>query len=280
LTGADDMLGGPDPGELLARATALAEQVPADPAALPAEARGRAAVLLREAIACLDAVLRCVPAGADRVPDGAFRSAAGRAIRDRRPGAFDVAMLQAQRNALARLLGQAEAVASAETVRLSATMADLARPLLETLAQAPEVFLATVRPRSGDAARAFVPEVAAAAAQAYDTLWRDLKPPRPEAAQTELRIIAAPAGLLASDNAFSAGFPHRVSGDRRTAPATPCLAALAVRSPRRAGRSCARRAGMARRPLDLVSAAAPRHYRSTPAQGDCPAMIKLLELLE
>jgi len=209
MSGADEMPeeASQDPGELLARATALAEQVPADPAALPAEARGRAALLLREAIACLDAVLRCVPAGADRVPDAAFRTVAGRAIRDRRPGAFDVAMLQAQRNALARLLGQAEAVASAETLRLSATMADLARPLLETLAQAPEVFLAAVRPRPGDVARAFVPEVAEAAAQAYDALWRDLEPPRPEAGQTELRIVAAPAGLLASDNAFSAAFP-------------------------------------------------------------------------
>ena len=209
MSGADKIPEGasPDAGELLARATTLAEQVPPDPAALPAEARARAAVLLRDAIACLDAVLRDVPAGADRVPDAVFRTAAGRAMRDRRPGAFDVTMLQAQRDALARLLARAEAVASAETLRLSATMADLARPLLETLAQAPEVFLATVRPRPGDAVRAFVPEVAEAAAQAYDALWRDLQPPRPEAGQTELRIIAAPAGLLASDNAFSAGFP-------------------------------------------------------------------------
>jgi hypothetical protein len=202
-----------DPGQALGVADALSRQVPGTPPADPSFRRA-ARSDLAEAMAALARVRAAIPAGADRVPNDAFCSIEGEAIRDAEPGRFRRERLDAVYEAWRGMLGEYDgaarlddAVHTANALARAATMAELARPLLQTIERDPTGFLAAVRPQPDDAARAFVPEAAEAAARAYDMLWRNLKPPRPEPGQTELHIVAAPAGLLSSENVLSAAFP-------------------------------------------------------------------------
>lgn len=83
-----------------------------------------------------------------------------------------------------------------------------ARPLLQALVHETDGrVLQMLRPRETDADRAFVPSAAAAARPAYDAIWQ--QPPRPARAAPGARIQchAAPAGMLADDNALSRPFP-------------------------------------------------------------------------
>jgi len=80
--------------------------VPADLARLPGDARADEAARLERAIACLDEVLRFLPAVATRVPAEAFWTDAGRKHHAARPGAFDRDMLMIERRAWAALQGR------------------------------------------------------------------------------------------------------------------------------------------------------------------------------
>jgi hypothetical protein len=72
-----------DPGEWLVIADAHAARTPAN------------AYDLGVAAAAIDEILKFAPAGADRVPDEAFTTEQGRAIRDAEPGRFGRARLEA-----------------------------------------------------------------------------------------------------------------------------------------------------------------------------------------
>jgi hypothetical protein len=98
---------------------------------------------------------------------------------------------------------QAESLAAIEILRGQLL------PLLTALTQDTEGHLtAQLRPRPGDAERVFVPEVAKAAAEAYEKLWTTT-PPRITRASSGSRITChlAPAGMLAEPNLLSREFP-------------------------------------------------------------------------
>lgn len=204
-----------DPGEAIARADALSRDVPAEP---PADSRARAAARakLTGALTAIERVLATIPAGADRVPAEAFHSAEGIAVFRAEPGRFRRERLEAVRDTWRAILaeyGSGEetpvemAARSGRALALAGTVAELARPLLQRLTSDPAGFLDAVRPRPDDAARAFMPEAAEAASAAYEAIWRAQRAPRPEPGQTDLHVVAAPAGLLDADNPLSAVFP-------------------------------------------------------------------------
>jgi hypothetical protein len=83
------------------------------------------------------------------------------------------------------------------------------RPLLEMLGRDHDGTIAAgLRPREGDYALAFVPEIAGAARTAYETLWA-ADPARVASIQpgSRLEVYAAPAGMLSFDNELSSHFP-------------------------------------------------------------------------
>jgi hypothetical protein len=71
-----------------------------------------------------------------------------------------------------------------------------------------------LKPRAGDAAKAFVPPHDDRARVAYDALWAAPPPPTPAAPGSRLVLHLAPAGMLHGDNELSRPFP---SGYRRIA---------------------------------------------------------------
>jgi len=73
-------------------ATDLAQTVPAGQGGTHPAAQER----LRQAIAYLEEAMRFAPVGADALPASAFWSKAGRAVWEREPERFDVAMLDAE----------------------------------------------------------------------------------------------------------------------------------------------------------------------------------------
>lgn len=83
------------PGEFVAHADRLASSTPADPRQVPKEAHATARRRLELAAACLEQALRFAPTDADAVPATAFRTDTDRAIRDREPGRFSRARLEA-----------------------------------------------------------------------------------------------------------------------------------------------------------------------------------------
>ncbi|WP_203861653.1 hypothetical protein [Plantactinospora mayteni] len=83
---------------------------PADLTGLSEDERVRVRVDRRAAAAALDEVLKFVPEGADQVPESAFWSDRGRAVRERDPDRFSRLRLAASRAAYRRLLAEAEQV--------------------------------------------------------------------------------------------------------------------------------------------------------------------------
>jgi hypothetical protein len=82
------------------------------------------------------------------------------------------------------------------------------RPLLQALAKDVDGTLsASLKPRPGDAALAFISETAAFAEQTYATIWAQSPRVDPFPVIGELRIHLAPAGMLVDDNALSHPFP-------------------------------------------------------------------------
>lgn len=105
---------------------------------------------------------------------------------------------------------KAAALAAIDVLRAQLT------PLLTALGQDADGSLtATLRPRPGDYERAFQPPVAAAAREAYETLWST--PPRIArvAPGSRLECHIAPAGMLRDANPLSRHFP---GGYRAIAP--------------------------------------------------------------
>lgn len=214
-----------DAGELLAVSDVLAGQVTAQPGD-PAGERHAQRILLQEAIDALT-LLRAMFTD-EGLPDDAFHSAIGRAMRAAEPGAFDVGRLDARLAAYAHLQAslrddaatalpasrgsQAQAIAmgAIELLRQQLT------PLLHALGRDRDGSLtAQLRPRPEDYARAFLPQYAEAARTAFEAIWAE--PPRisPALPGSELKLNIAPAGMLADDNALSWNFP---GGYRSVAP--------------------------------------------------------------
>lgn len=81
-------------------------------------------------------------------------------------------------------------------------------PLLQSLGsdQSGQV-IAALRPRDEDYGRAFMPEVAQSARQAYEALWKTPPPAAGGAPGARLKMHVAPAGMLAYENELSQGFP-------------------------------------------------------------------------
>lgn len=83
-----------DAGQYLAAADAAARQVRIDPPPR-ADERQRALVLIGRAIACLEEVVKWIPAGDDRVPAAALFTDEGRQVHADEPGRFRRARLDA-----------------------------------------------------------------------------------------------------------------------------------------------------------------------------------------
>jgi hypothetical protein len=102
--------GGPDPSRLLdpgvwlSYADDRARRVPADRAGLGDQERRARRFALASALAAVEETLKFIPPGADEVPLSAFTSPEGRAVRDREPGRFTRARLEAVRDSYARSL--------------------------------------------------------------------------------------------------------------------------------------------------------------------------------
>jgi hypothetical protein len=88
-----------DPGEWLRVAAACAGHVPAG---APRDDDARYA--LATAVAAIEEVIKFVPAGADEVPETAFRTQMGREVWEREPGRFRAVRLEAVRSAYAQFL--------------------------------------------------------------------------------------------------------------------------------------------------------------------------------
>ena len=87
-----------DPGVWLAVADRYARRTPGDAAGLDAAARRAARKDIAWAAAAVDEVIAFIPRGGAAVPAAAFTTEAGRRIRDREPGRFGRARLEAVRD--------------------------------------------------------------------------------------------------------------------------------------------------------------------------------------
>jgi hypothetical protein len=96
-----------DPGEWLWVSDAYASRGPADVTGLGAGEREDSAHDLATAVAAIDEALKFVPAGAEAVPESAFWSERGRAVRAEEPGRFRVSRLEAVRGAYRQLYAAA-----------------------------------------------------------------------------------------------------------------------------------------------------------------------------
>lgn len=94
-------------------------------------------------------------------------------------------------------------------------LAEQLRPFLMGLLRGNATQIESLRPRPGDAAKAFAPEFATAAGDVYAALWAS--PPRITSmpSDSSLQLNIAPAGMLAEDNELSWRFP---GGYRAIAP--------------------------------------------------------------
>jgi hypothetical protein len=91
------------PGAWLEHADRLARSVPASPDGLSDADRAAARLRVTEAAECVAEVLKFVPAGAEGVPEGAFRTDAERAVLQREPGRFRAQRLEAVLHAYRKL---------------------------------------------------------------------------------------------------------------------------------------------------------------------------------
>lgn len=107
-------------------------------------------------------------------------------------------------------LARSTALAAIEILKQELT------PLIHALASDVDGKLsAALQPQESDYARAFHPQIADAARQAYEALWAN--PPRVSSmpSGSQLKLNVAPAGMLAEDNELSRHFP---GGYRAIAP--------------------------------------------------------------
>lgn len=95
-----------DPGMWLLVADTYARLVPGDTSGLDDASRPAARRNMATAAAAMDEVIAFLPQGASAVPAGAFFTPAGRQIRDREPGRFGRARLEAVRNTYRQILAE------------------------------------------------------------------------------------------------------------------------------------------------------------------------------
>jgi len=98
-----------DPGEWLWVADRYAGASPADVSRLDPEDRRRARQQLAAAAAAMDEVLAFVPADAEEVPPGEFRTELGRAVHAEEPGRFARDRLEVVRDTYREMLAELDA---------------------------------------------------------------------------------------------------------------------------------------------------------------------------
>jgi hypothetical protein len=157
-----------DPGELLALADACARRAPRELDTLDPAHLVDARDALIEAVAALDAILARVTDGRDAVPENAFTTSAGRAIRDDDPVRFTRTYLSARRahlnsrvHAIRRRLG---ALADPAFHARTATLADnVVQAMRDETPGAPATTPPSLRPvrflSTDDARHPYVAEV-------------------------------------------------------------------------------------------------------------------------
>jgi hypothetical protein len=207
-----------DAGQLLFLAQAFSSEI--EVGATADSNRGR--ILLSDAVACVDAALARIPAGLNAVPSGSIHSKEGRVLLASEPGRLRRARLEAYRAGLRQQLngygsqseqpvstpGLSDETEARENALIAAAfIREQAYPVLESFAW-DEQFPATLRPRDEDYEKVFVGEAIPRARGAYEQLWSGgFRWPRPSSLQTEIRSVAAPAGMLAWRNELSHQFP-------------------------------------------------------------------------
>ena len=200
-----------DAGELILLADLYAHEAEAPLAAGESQA---AAARLSEAVSAIDAVLSMIVPPDDAVPQSAFFTERGRRAREREPGRFRRDRLAAYRAALQQrqdeLRASAPAASRGFALLTSEALAEEIKPLLAALAKDRSgAALEQVRPHPGDYAKVFQADALDAARRVYETLWSGTWETQfPASAQSELRVVVAPAGLLATANELSRQFPQ------------------------------------------------------------------------
>jgi hypothetical protein len=182
---------------------------------------------LRDAVDQVDAVLAAIPPDADAVPESAFVNPRGQQAYRDEPGRFRRNRLSAYRGALASRLPSSTETAQpnpspslfAEQQLYLNTMAAAEfveqniAPLLDALRKDfDRRIVEQLRPRIEDYALVFEPEFVDMARAAYQRIWQQSLAVETGPAQTEIRVAAAPAGLLQSENDLSRPFPGGYRG--------------------------------------------------------------------
>jgi hypothetical protein len=174
--------------------------------------RDRRADRADEAREALRAALQHIPPGADAVPPATITSVPGQRLLIAAPECFTRRWMDEQ---LGASMTKREASARASALGAVEVIRAQLEPLLHALGQDRDGTLhAALKPRAGDAAKAFLPPHDDRARVAYDALWAAPPPPTPAAPGSRLVLHLAPAGMLHGDNELSRPFP---SGYRRIA---------------------------------------------------------------
>jgi len=194
-------------------------------AQLAGTADGDAAAWLANAIEQIDAVLALIGSDDDSVPEGEFSNPRGLQVRAAEPGRFTRDRLLAYRdalraraNALAADNGDGTSPADPQALALGAAaiVNETVMPILIALARdhSGEV-LATLMPQPDDYEKVFEGGAVIEARAAYTNLWATNRSMQtPDGAQSQIRVHAAPAGMLGEDNELSRHFPggyHQVA---------------------------------------------------------------------
>ncbi len=211
-----------DAGHLLFLAETLASRYASPP---DAGETAQARMALNDAITCVDAVLRRIPAEEDAVPAQTIRSAVGSELLRAEPGRLRRPRLIAYRSALLAQLAMATGAPPAGTepeldalIESAQRAIELLRaqalPLLDSLADDQDgSVVAGLQPRDADFAKVFAAEAVERARHVYQQVWsRGLRMSRPRPSQTELHCAVSPAGMLLWPNELSNGFPGGYAG--------------------------------------------------------------------
>jgi hypothetical protein len=179
---------------------------------------GDRAAWLADAIEQIDAVLALIGPDDDSVPDAQFSNPRGLEVRAAEPGRFSRDRLLAYRDTLRTRADALAADAGGGTsppdpralaLGAAAVVKETVMPILVALArdQSGEV-LATLMPRPDDYDTVFEGVAVAEARAAYTNMWATNRSMQmPDVTQSQIRVHAAPAGMLGEDNELSRHFP-------------------------------------------------------------------------
>jgi hypothetical protein len=221
---APDSFGGDDPsqiigaGEFVGLCEGIARHVPANPQKLPYDRHKAAVGGLNLAQNALGEVLKFIPPGEDEVPDSAFITDEGRALRDKEPGRFRRGRLAAVQGALVELMGKyaaadprLEEVLGADAMAAIEVLPDIrekAKAVLDRLrGPAVDEVVESLRPRPGDYARVFDAAVVDHVRAHYEAMWAAPPPLRIPRARTQMRASASIAAMLNSGDFARRQFP-------------------------------------------------------------------------